>query len=66
MAVSDILEITSNCCLHEAKKDQLYLFYVGDIQEDAIRKQLSGIVPIHAAECLHKASADALEHKWED
>lgn len=37
--------IQSNCCLHEAERDQLHLFYVGDLSEDEIRKFLSRLVP---------------------
>ena len=37
--------IKSNCCLHEPTKDQLILFYVGDIDEDELRKYLTGIIP---------------------
>ena len=37
--------IKSNCCLHEAKKDQLILFYVGEIAEDELRKYLNTLVP---------------------
>ena len=37
--------IKNNCCLHEATKDQLILFYVGDIKEDDLRKYLNTLVP---------------------
>lgn len=37
--------IKSNCCLHEPSKDQLILYYVGDIGEDELRKYLTAIVP---------------------
>ena len=37
--------IKSNCCLHEPSKDQLILFYVGDIEEDELRKYLTALVP---------------------
>lgn len=37
--------IKSNCCLHNPKKDQLVLFYVGDIGEDELRKYLNKLVP---------------------
>ena len=37
--------IKSNCCLHEPQKDQLVLFYVGDVDEDELRRYLTGIVP---------------------
>ncbi len=45
MAVSAHPSISSNCCLHEQIKDQLVLFYVGDIEENEIRKYLTGILP---------------------
>lgn len=38
-------KIKSNCCLHDATKDQLILFYVGDIEEDELRKYLNTLVP---------------------
>ena len=44
-AVSSNPEIKSNCCLHESVKDQLVLFYVGDIEEDELRKYLTALVP---------------------
>ena len=44
-AVSSNPAIRGNCCMHEAAKDQLHLFYTGDISEDALRKYLSAIVP---------------------
>ena len=37
--------IQSNCCLHEAAKDRLHLFYVGDIEEEELRKYLNNLVP---------------------
>lgn len=37
--------IKSNCCLHDPGKDQLILFYVGEIEEDALRKYLTGLLP---------------------
>ena len=37
--------IKSNCCLHDSVKDQLILFYVGDIEEDELRKYLIALVP---------------------
>ena len=44
-AVSSNPNIFSNCCMHEAVKDQLVLFYVGDIETDALRKYLSRLIP---------------------
>lgn len=44
-AVSSNPGIKSNCCLHESVKDQLVLFYVGDVDEDELRKYLTAIVP---------------------
>lgn len=44
-AVSSNPNISSNCCIHEAVKDQLVLFYVGDIESDELRKDLSRLVP---------------------
>ena len=38
-------QIKSNCCLHDPVKDQLILFYVGDIGEDDLRKFLNTLVP---------------------
>ena len=37
--------IKSGCCLHDAAKDQLHLFYVGEITEDELRKYLNNIIP---------------------
>lgn len=44
-AVYSNAAIKSNCCLHEPEKDQLILFYVGDIDEAELRKYLSSRVP---------------------
>lgn len=44
-AVSSNSLIQSNCCLHNGEKDQLVLFYTGDIDENSIRKYLSALVP---------------------
>ena len=44
-AVSTNPAIMSNCCMHESITDKLVLFYVGDIEEDDLRKYLSNIVP---------------------
>ncbi len=44
IAVFSNTSIKSNCCLHDSTKDQLVLFYVGDITEDNLRKYLSGLV----------------------
>ncbi len=38
-------EIKSNCCLHDAIRDQLILFYVGEIAEDDLRKYLNTLIP---------------------
>ena len=38
-------DIKSNCCLHDQKKDQLILFYVGSITEDDLRKYLTKSLP---------------------
>ncbi len=38
-------EIRSNCCLHDASRDQLVLFYVGNINEDDLRKYLNTVIP---------------------
>lgn len=37
--------IKSNCCLHDSNKDQLVLFYVGEIAEDDLRKFLGSSLP---------------------
>lgn len=37
--------IRSNCCLHNIVKDQLILFYVGDISDEELRKYLSTMLP---------------------
>ena len=37
--------VNSNCCLHDAVKDQLILFYVGNIEDDELRKYLTELVP---------------------
>ena len=44
-AVSGIQEILSNCCVHNVVKDLLVLFYVGDVDEQSIRKYLSSHLP---------------------
>lgn len=44
-AVFSNTEIKSNCCLHDASKDHLILFYVGDIAEDDLRKYLNTLLP---------------------
>lgn len=44
-AVSSHAQVFSNCCLHELEKDRLHLFYVGEIDEDALRKYLTGLLP---------------------
>lgn len=44
-SVSSNPVIKSSCCLHDAAKDQLVLFYVGNIAEDDLRKYLSALVP---------------------
>ena len=44
-AVFSNVAIKSNCCLHDATKDHLILFYVGDISEDDLRKYLNTLVP---------------------
>lgn len=38
-------DIKSGCCMHDAARDQLVLFYVGDIAENGLRKYLSTLVP---------------------
>lgn len=38
-------KIRSSCCLHDGSKDQLILFYVGDIEEYNLRKYLNTLVP---------------------
>jgi amino acid adenylation domain-containing protein len=37
--------IRSNCCLHDALKDLLVIFYVGDIGEEELRKYLNTMLP---------------------
>ena len=37
--------INSNCCMHEQERDYLILFYVGEIDENELRKYLIGHVP---------------------
>jgi len=44
-AVFSNAAIQSACCLHEAGKDQLHLFFVGDIQDDDLRKFINTLVP---------------------
>ena len=44
-AVFSNSEIRSNCCLHDASKDCLVLFYVGTIGEDDLRKYLNTLLP---------------------
>ena len=44
-AVFSNSNIKSNCCLHEPVKDQLVLFYVGEIGEEILRKYLINILP---------------------
>ncbi len=44
-AVSSNPLVSSNCCFHDPLKDQLVLFYVGDIQEDELRKYLNALIP---------------------
>lgn len=44
-AVFSNTAIKSNCCLHDELKDQLHLFYVGEIAEDDLRKYLNGFLP---------------------
>lgn len=44
-AVFSNSEIKSNCCLHDVSKDQLILFYVGDIEADMLRRYLNNLVP---------------------
>lgn len=44
-AVSSNALIQGCCCLHNAGKDQLVLFYTGDVDENAIRKFLASLVP---------------------
>ncbi|MBQ8667564.1 MAG: amino acid adenylation domain-containing protein [Lachnospiraceae bacterium] len=44
-AVFSNTAIKSNCCLHDASRDQLILFYVGDIAEEDLRKYLNTLVP---------------------
>lgn len=44
-AVSSNSDILGNCCIHNAEKDQLVLFYVGNVEESAVRKYLSSLLP---------------------
>ena len=44
-SILSLQAINSCCCLHESSKDQLVLFYVGDLEEQSIRKSLSTILP---------------------
>lgn len=44
-AVSSNPSVSSNCCIHEPKKDQLILFYVGDIEEGSLKKYLAALIP---------------------
>lgn len=44
-AVSSNPSISSNCCIHDALKDRLILFYVGNIDENSLRKYLINIIP---------------------
>jgi len=37
--------VKSNCCLHEPIKDQLIMFYVGELNEEELRMHLSTLVP---------------------
>ena len=38
-------KVLSCCCLHRSDIDKLYLFYVGEIDEDSLRRYLSSILP---------------------
>lgn len=53
-AVFSNKEIKSNCCLHNAEKDQLVLFYVGDIEEDELRKYLNTLLPEYMLPSLYR------------
>lgn len=45
IAVSSNPNINRSCCMHNSIKDQLVLFYVGEINENDLRKYLIGILP---------------------
>lgn len=47
-------DIKNNCCLHEPTRDQLILFYVGDISEDELRKYLNTLVPEYMLPNVYK------------
>ena len=38
-------KVFSNCCLHESEKDKLYLFFVGQVEEDVLRRYLTTMLP---------------------
>lgn len=44
-AVSSHPQVFSSCCLHKSGQDKLYLFYVGGIEEDALRRYLTELLP---------------------
>ncbi len=44
-AVSSIPGILMNACLHDRKDNQLILFFVGDAEEQEIKKALTGLLP---------------------
>ncbi len=44
-AVSALDGIRMNACIHKKETDQLFLFYVGDVSEDSIRKELAVSLP---------------------
>ena len=44
-AVSSNGDILGNCCIHNAEKDLLVLFYAGNVEESAIRKYLTSLLP---------------------
>ena len=44
-AVSSHPQIYACCCLHEPDADKLHLFYVGEIDEDTLRRYLTTLLP---------------------
>lgn len=46
-AVSTNADVSSNCCIHNTDKDEIVLFYVGKIKEDALRRFLKLILPTY-------------------
>ena len=44
-AVSSISEVENNCCLYNAEKDYIVLFYIGKISQEDVRKKIAAMLP---------------------